>query len=157
MIFALSALAVTIVAAFIDLRTRTIPNPLTWSVFAIGIAAHAWQAQVPGALTALLCAAVCALPFLPAVLAGGMGGGDLKLALALGALLGNLQATLTLLIVTVSSGAALAFIAAARQGRLRETLRRLFSRDARRTPGVSIAYGPAFVCGAVAVVARLLL
>jgi Flp pilus assembly protein protease CpaA len=155
MAFAVIALAVALTAAAIDLRTRTIPNGLTWSIFACGVAAHAWLGHVPGAAAALLCAGLCALPFLPAVLAGGMGGGDLKLALALGALLADLDESVTLLVATVLAGATMALVTAAKQGRLRETLRRVFSRQARRAPGVTIAYGPAFVFGAAAVLLRL--
>ena len=153
--FPLAALALALVAAVIDLRTRTIPNALNWSALVIAVAAHAWLSHGPGAVAALVCAGIAALPFLPAVLAGGMGGGDLKLALALGALLANLDQTLTLLIGTVTSGAAMALLVAARKGRLRDTLRRLWSKEARRAPGVIIAYGPAFVFGAAAVVARI--
>jgi len=87
LLFPAAALALALVAAAIDLRTRTIPNVLTWGALTLAVAAHAWLARGPGALAAIVCALVAAIPFLPAVLAGGMGGGDLKLSLAIGAVL----------------------------------------------------------------------
>lgn len=91
------ALAVTGVAAYHDLRTRMLPDWLTLGAAALGVAVHVVSAGIAGAhgidllvavgesaIGALACAV---LPFL-LVRKNAMGRGDLKLFIALGAVLG---------------------------------------------------------------------
>jgi prepilin peptidase CpaA len=86
------ALVTGMIACGIDLKWRTIPNWLTWTAFGIGLCGHAvlgfWGGlgAAGGGLTGL---ALLIIPFL----SGGMGGGDVKLLMALGALLGAVFAT----------------------------------------------------------------
>lgn len=92
--FLIFAVVVAGVAAYSDLRTGLIPNWLTLGSLVLGIAGHfvrgLWLADLGTAsleaATALAGAAFCAL--VPGLLywKNGMGGGDLKLFAALGAL-----------------------------------------------------------------------
>lgn len=76
------------VAAVIDLRSRKIPNWLTFSVTAAGLAGSFWLYGWYGALGSvngwLAGMGIFLLPFL----LGGMGGGDVKMMGAVGALKG---------------------------------------------------------------------
>jgi prepilin peptidase CpaA len=91
-----TALAVTAVAAAADLKTGHIPNWLTLGAWAAASVLHVargamvtgWSGAATGALTALAGSLVCLV--LPAFLhrASGMGGGDVKLLGAIGALCG---------------------------------------------------------------------
>ena len=70
-----------------DLRTSRIPNLLTFSAAAAGLAWHAFGGWAPLA-SALGGLALGLLLFLPIYLLRGMGAGDVKLLAALGAWLG---------------------------------------------------------------------
>lgn len=115
------ACALTALAGFLDLRAGVIPNKLTLPALALGALLHSitlyyaapraapwlWAADAIGG--ALLCALV------PLILwrYGGMGGGDVKLLAALGALLGvraGLEVQLVAFVVAaVAAPAVLAF------------------------------------------------
>src|SRR5512133_70383 len=87
-------IAITGIAACTDLRTGRIPNWLTMSGILLGITGHVvqgwhtlgWQAGLRAGVASLAGLALCS--FAPLVLywKGGMGGGDLKLFAAIGAL-----------------------------------------------------------------------
>jgi prepilin peptidase CpaA len=82
------ALAAGIVAGGIDLKYRKIPNWLTFGTLGLGLALHIWWGGCGEVLTALggsLTGLILAAAFF---LSGGLGGGDVKLLMALGALLG---------------------------------------------------------------------
>ena len=89
------ALATTAVAACTDLRTGHIPNWLTASAFALGLIVHGAAAGATGGAQgagiavawSLGGALVCAAPALMLFARGAMGGGDVKLFAALGALI----------------------------------------------------------------------
>lgn len=91
-----SALTVTAIAAAVDARTGHIPNWLTLPVlgiapvfaFASGYAAGGVGTGVAMLGTSLLGAFLCALGPVVAFMRGGLGGGDVKLLAAIGALLG---------------------------------------------------------------------
>jgi prepilin peptidase CpaA len=89
--------AVAVAGAAIDARTGHIPNELTLgalaaapaSHFATAASAHGVRAGAVAVGLSLLGAAVCGLgPFLAFMKGGAMGGGDVKLLAAIGALLG---------------------------------------------------------------------
>ncbi len=127
--FDFAALALTAIAAVYDLRTGHIPNWLTlgsllaaFAAQAVVGAVHAGYAGlgngVIAALTGVLaCAAVPAIVFFR----GGMGGGDVKLFAALGALCaardGLLAESYSFVIALLLAPAALAY-----QGKLLRTL-----------------------------------
>ena len=82
------ALLVGAVACAIDIRTRRIPNTLTFPAIVLGIAAHAWSNGASGFTQALLGAGTGLAVFFPIFVLGGLGGGDVKLMAALGAWVG---------------------------------------------------------------------
>ena len=83
-------LAVAGTAAVTDVRRRLIPNWLTLPALALGLAAFGLREGVPGLLNALGGAAIPAAVFGLPWLLGGLGGGDFKMAVAIGALGGPL-------------------------------------------------------------------
>lgn len=88
--FSVIALLVGVIAAITDYRTGRIPNRLTFSAMLLGLAGHSLQGLAEG-VQSLLGAAVCAaVPGLVYKVSRGqgIGGGDIKLFAALGALLG---------------------------------------------------------------------
>ncbi len=121
------AAALGLVAAFEDLRRRTIPNWLTLAGAIAGIALAAstgWR----GVGIALAGGAVGFLVMLPLHWCGAMGGGDVKLMAAFGTLLGP-AGILTALVFGSIAGGVWAFVAWLLGGR-------------------AIPYAPALVAGA---------
>lgn len=113
-------LLTTLLAGVWDLRTRRIPNLVSMGglVLALGIRA------VPGGSGFLEGVGAAGLGFifaLPFFLAGGLGGGDVKLMTAVAAFLG-LDRLLAGLLVMALAGVAMALLAVARRGVLLKTL-----------------------------------
>jgi prepilin peptidase CpaA len=77
-----------LVAAFHDLRKRRIPNVVTLSLLAGGIAARGFVHGPLASLSGLAAAAIIVLALYAPWNAGGIGGGDVKLAAATSAWLG---------------------------------------------------------------------
>lgn len=123
------AVAVAAVAAVLDVKKGEIPDWLTVPAFGVGVVANAALAfgspKTMGiaAGSAILGGAVCA--FLPFLLfrRGLMGGGDVKLFMALGALC-HPAVGLDIEFTAFVAGSLLAPIKLAFDGRLRETFRR---------------------------------
>lgn len=94
MVFLISAAIVALAGAVIDFRTGHIPNGLTLGAWGAALAAHlahgGWQAGLAGALgesgRALFGSLACAAIPLLMYAKGGMGGGDVKLFAAIGAM-----------------------------------------------------------------------
>jgi prepilin peptidase CpaA len=108
-------------AAAIDVRTRRVPNALTLSLAAAGLAfavAGIGRVTVLGALAGM---AIGFALMLPGHLFGATGAGDVKLFAAAGALLGP-AATATAFLYTALAGGALALLVAAQRGRLQRTV-----------------------------------
>jgi prepilin peptidase CpaA len=87
---ALAALAVACIACWTDVRTRRIPNALTFGAAGAGLVFHVFISGSP--LTAIGGWITGVLIFSPLFLLRGMGAGDLKLLGALGAWLGPVMA-----------------------------------------------------------------
>ena len=96
-----------------DLRTRRIPNVLTFGAAALGIAFQALTGGLPGAGLGLVGWLAGAALFFPFFALGGMGAGDVKLLAAFGAWLGPAGALWTALYGALAGGA-LAMIVAVR-------------------------------------------
>ena len=116
-----AVMVISLIACATDIRTRRIPNWLTFGAAIAGLLAHTALQGVSGALTAgggwLTGLAV----FLPFFALGGMGGGDVKLLAALGAWLGAYE-TLYLALYSGVAGGALAVVVAFARGYLKTAL-----------------------------------
>ena len=112
-------LAVGVIACVTDVRSRKIPNVLTFGTAACGLVfhliTHGWSGL---ALAAGGWATGVAL-FLPFFLLRGMGAGDVKLLAALGAWLGPMHTVWLALFASISGGV-LALLVAASRGYLRK-------------------------------------
>ncbi len=119
----LAALTIAIIAAIGDLRSRRIPNWLTISALVLGFAWHlangTWREAVWGTLLG-------AVIYLPMWLAGGRGGGDVKLMAALGAWLGP-ASWIQLFVLTALIGGIWALILVIAKRRLLATLQNIWS------------------------------
>ncbi|NNL84710.1 MAG: prepilin peptidase [Myxococcales bacterium] len=116
------ALTVGLAAALWDVRTRTIPNALTYSAVLVGLAIGLWPDVGPSVSASLLGLAIGFLPALLLFSMGSVGGGDVKLLAALGALLGSPRIVEVLLLSLVAGGA-LALCLVVWRGRLSALLR----------------------------------
>jgi prepilin peptidase CpaA len=99
------ALAVAIAAAIYDFKTYRIPNWLTLGAVLLGLllslAGHGAEGGLFGSVKGVMWGA---FPLIPLFLIGAMGGGDVKLAGAFGALGGTYLAVNTLLIGSIIGG-----------------------------------------------------
>ena len=157
-----SIVALATLAAWSDIRTRRIPNALTFTGFAVALALRAlvgFDAVGAGLLGALLAFGLS----LPLFLVRGLGAGDVKLLTACGAFLGPGR-LLHAVLITALAGGLMALVAILRRGALLQTLRNcgrivvgIFS-PARRpglptlaSPGaITVPYGVAIAIGSVA-------
>ncbi|HMD15982.1 MAG TPA: A24 family peptidase [Terriglobales bacterium] len=115
------AVLVAMVAGFLDWRYRRIPNWLTVSGFAAGVAVNTILYRWPGLKGALLGTALGLGLLLPFVLVRSLGAGDWKLAGALGACLGWRQ-LLSVLVGTILVAGVMALVVVIWKGRLKQTL-----------------------------------
>lgn len=109
--------------AWYDVRERRVPNALTVGGLALALALSAF-AGWGGLLAALAGAGVALLVSLPVFLAGGLGGGDVKLLAAVGAFLGPGELPAALVAIALVGGL-MAAVEVVRRGAVTRTLRRL--------------------------------
>jgi len=102
--FQAAAVAIAIVAAIWDLKSRRIPNLLTFGGALIAVAVHGYTGGLTGAGWALAGWMVGIAFFLPFFILAGMGAGDVKLLAALGAWLGPGQAAWLALFSLIAGG-----------------------------------------------------
>lgn len=107
--------------AICDYRSRRIPNWLTTPSTLLGLVLHAFLGGWRGMSTAMLAGLAAGMAFLLFYLAGGMGGGDVKLMTAVGTCAG-LSHVAGILITTALVGGLFAVVLALVAGRLRQTL-----------------------------------
>lgn len=115
------ALLIAIAAGYLDWRYRRIPNWLTVSGFAVGIAVNMILYRGPGVKAALLGTLLGLGLLLPFVLLRSLGAGDWKLAGALGACLGPRQ-LLSVLVGTILVAGVMALGVVIWKGRLKQTV-----------------------------------
>ena len=115
------AVLVAIGAGVFDWRYRRIPNWLTVSGLAAGVAVNTILYRWPGLKAALLGTALGLGLLLPFVLVRSLGAGDWKLAGALGACLGPRQ-LLSVLMGTILVAGVMALAVVIWKGRLKQTL-----------------------------------
>ena len=116
---------VAVIACAFDLRTRRIPNALTFGAALAALLFHRFIGGTEGAMVAAGGWVVGLCLFLPFFAMRGMGGGDVKLLAALGAWLGPEQ-VLWLAIYTGIAGGILGVWTAAAHGYLKTAMRNVF-------------------------------
>jgi len=88
--YALATVAVALPAALFDWRTGKVPNVLTYGALLVALPLHAFLSPPGKALEGVQWAAIggvaCAVPLLVSYRLGWVGGGDVKLIAAMGAL-----------------------------------------------------------------------
>ena len=91
-------------AVVCDLRRRRIPNAVSGLVFVIGTAVRAFHGGWPAGLSSVAASVLLLAVLFPAWRAGGIGGGDVKLAAATGAWVGLSHLVWFALAAAVSGG-----------------------------------------------------
>lgn len=115
--------ALVLVAAIYDWRLRRIPNWLTFSGLAAGFAMNAWFGGIrESAIGFGLAAAV----YLPLFALRAIGGGDLKLMAAVGAIAGGPAAWLTIFVYTAILGGLAALVTLAVRGGMARAFANVF-------------------------------
>jgi prepilin peptidase CpaA len=105
------SVAVGLTASAEDLWRRQVSNVLTASAFAMGVAANGYLEGWGGVWNALLGGLIGFAVFLLFFVMGGMGGGDVKLMAAFGAIIGKEQVITAAVMTALVGGAmALAFL-----------------------------------------------
>ena len=119
---ALPALGFAIVAAQADVRTRKIPNWLTFPAILLGLLTHLALGGRAGLMASLTGLLVVFAALIPGCLLRWMGAGDVKLMAAIGAWLAYPHAVIALLASLVAGGV-IAAVVAVRRGVLATALR----------------------------------
>ncbi len=145
-------------SAFVDLRSRRVPNALTFGLSAVGLFFAALRVTPLGLGASLAGFAVGLAIMLPGHLVGATGAGDVKLLAAMGTLLGPAGVAAAFLYTALAGGVLALFVAASR-GRLGATLERTASLLHTRGATVAevehasadngFAYAPAIAIGAL--------
>jgi prepilin peptidase CpaA len=117
----IAALLIALAACVTDLRSRRIPNVLTFGAAAAGLGFHALAPQGEGLGVSTLGWVIGVAAFFIPFALGGLGGGDVKLLGALGAWLGPSQ-TVWLALYTGVAGGAMAIVVSLASGYLRQAL-----------------------------------
>jgi prepilin peptidase CpaA len=147
------------VTAAIDLRTRRVPNKMTFGIAALGLALAAFHPTTVGLSSAAAGLAFGLVLMLPAHIIGATGAGDVKLMAAFGTLLGPGRTGYAFLYTAIAGGV-IALIVAARRHRMRLTIERTAALLAPSHAAAAeiehprennrFAYAPAIVVGALA-------
>ncbi len=145
-------------AVGIDMRLRIVPNALTFPIIAVAIALNIYSGGVQGFWFSVAgSGAGVALMLLPFA-AGGLGGGDVKMLAAIGALKGAEFAFYTFLFSAVAGGL-IALVRVLAAGRGRETLTNMknitllciggIKPDAEENAGSMFPYSGAIAAGCI--------
>src|SRR2546428_1324618 len=114
-------IALVLIAAWSDIRTRRIPNSITVSGAVAGLVLNSFYGGIHGTVQSLAGAALGVTIFLALYSTGGMGAGDVKLFGAVGALVGP-QALILVFVFTGLVGGIAALGLSLFRRRLRQTL-----------------------------------
>jgi prepilin peptidase CpaA len=118
------AVLVAGVACVSDLRTRRIPNALTFGAAGAAVLFHVWTGGLAGGLASVGGLVVGAGLMFVLFALGGMGAGDVKLLAALGAWLGPINAVWMVLYTGIAGGV-IALVVAALHGYLGQACRNI--------------------------------
>ncbi len=126
--------AILLVLAWTDVRRMVIPNRVVYPALALALGVSpAWTGRGPAAALAGAIGALVVLALVRRLSRGGLGGGDVKLAALVGAVVGYPGVLLAGLVTATAGGAvAAALVVAGRAGR-----------------GTRIPYGPLLSLGAM--------
>jgi prepilin peptidase CpaA len=111
----------TVSAAVYDIRYRRIPNFLSVSGFAAGLAANVYLSHWEGLRQSLIGFAVAAVVYVLLYVLRAIGAGDVKLMSAIGAIVG-VVAWFKIFLITAIAGAVGALVLVVLRGRSRQTL-----------------------------------
>lgn len=120
-VFQTVTIGIALVAAVWDLRTRRIPNFLTFGAALAGVAVHAYLGGWTGAGMSVAGWLVGVAFFLPLFVLGGMGAGDVKLLAAIGAWLGP-AATVWVALFSAIAGGVMGLIVSVWSGYLTQAI-----------------------------------
>jgi prepilin peptidase CpaA len=109
------ALATVAAACLCDVRSRKIPNTLTFGAALAAVVCHAWTGGMSAVGIGLAGWVAGCLLFFPLFALGGMGAGDVKLLAAVGAWLGPSQALWVALYGSLAGGVMALGVAVARR------------------------------------------
>jgi prepilin peptidase CpaA len=116
-----TATAAALVGSVFDVKSRRIPNFITFPSILLGLAMHLALGGWKQLLNSLAAGLICGIVFLVFYIAGGMGAGDVKLMAAVGCIAG-LSHVPYLLVLTALSGGVMALVLALSRGRLQQTI-----------------------------------
>ena len=116
-----TATACALISSVFDVKSRRIPNFITFPSMLFGLLLHLGLGGWRQMLTALAGGLICGLVFLIFYIAGGMGAGDVKLMMAVGCIAG-LPNVAYLLVLTAISGGVMAVALALARGRFQQTI-----------------------------------
>ena len=116
-----AATACALLGSVFDVKSRRIPNFITFPAFLFGLVLHFALGGWRQFLTALAAGVICGVVFLIFYLAGGMGAGDVKLIMAVGCIAG-LSHVPYLLVLTALCGGVMAIALALARGQLQQTI-----------------------------------
>lgn len=116
-----TAVACALVGSVFDVKSRRIPNFITFPAMLAGLSLHLALGGWRQLLSSLAAGLICGVIFLVFYIAGGMGAGDVKLITAVGCIAG-LPHVAYLLVLTALCGGAMALVLALARGRLQQTI-----------------------------------
>jgi len=116
-----TATACALLASVFDVKSRRIPNFITFPAFLFGLVLHFALGGWGQFFTALAAGVICGAVFLVFYLAGGMGAGDVKLIMAVGCIAG-LNHVPYLLVLTALCGGVMAIALALARGQLQQRI-----------------------------------
>ena len=114
-------MAVAVIAGFVDLRSRRIPNWLVLPSLLLGLGLNTFLYEWAGLRHAALGMGLALLIYLPLYILRGMGAGDVKLMAAIGAIVGPAN-WLGIFVITAVFGGIVALLRLVGKGRLSKTL-----------------------------------
>ncbi|MCK9221419.1 MAG: A24 family peptidase [Limnochordia bacterium] len=136
-------------SSYTDYRTNRIYNIVTIPLIGFGFAANSIYYGFTGLVSSLLGCLLSSAPLFIAFLLGGLGGGDVKLMAAVGALKG-IDFGILALFFTVTVGALWALVLLAKHGELGSLIQRLVTgRLTDCSSKLTLPYGIAITCGSL--------